>query len=66
MEVHLGVGTPKPRKKLSVRYLLIFKKTSALAQAFESNCFFSGSIWEGSGGEYPKLCETFYFLNNIS
>ena len=33
----LEVGTAKPRKKLSFKYLLIFQKTSALAQAVKNN-----------------------------
>ena len=36
-EVHLVVGTPKPCKKLSLKYLLISKKTSALAQVVQNN-----------------------------
>ena len=32
-----GAGTPKPCKKLSVKYLLISKKTSALGLAVQNN-----------------------------
>ena len=35
----LGVGTPKPCKKLSFKYLVISNKTSALAQAAQNSCF---------------------------
>ena len=61
-EVDLGVGTFKLCKTLSFKYLLISKKSSALAQAVQNNCF-SGSILEDSGREYPKLCQTFCLLN---
>ena len=58
------VGTPDYVKKLSPEYLLVFKQTSALAQAVQKIDFWR-SIWEGFGGVVPRTAvyRSIYLLN---
>ena len=61
-EVYLGVGTHKPCKKLSFKYLLISKNTGSLVQVVKK-IDFGGTILVPEGRWYPQTTSKFFLLN---